>query len=147
MLGPGLHLIFARECRIAVIVANAFFAYNVLGGTVQFLGNPVDVVPLRVQVLDDLSVGLRLPKYMHNSLLASSVSIFGNLNLGGVTLGSQHIVGFETVTFLCNSGIYPIIPPPCFSLTLVGFGITSTYFFIILSINISYLQIMIVVAF
>ena len=86
MLGPGLHLIIVRECHIAVIVANAFFAHNVLIGAVHLPGNPVDVVSLRVQVIEDLglSVGLRLPNYMLSSLLGSSVSFFGSLNLRGL---------------------------------------------------------------
>ena len=127
MLGPGLHLIFIRECHICAIIANAFFAHNVLVGTVHLPGNPVDVVPLGVQVLEELSlgIGLCLLDYMLSGLLGSSVSIFGSLNLKGVTLDSQHIVGFETFTFLCNGGIYPIIPPPGFSLSLVGSGETT----------------------
>merc|ERR1711962_1131461 len=127
MLGPGLHLIVIGECQIAFIIANAFFAHNVLVGTVHLPGNPVDVVPLRVQVFEDLSlsVGLCLLDYMLGSLLSSCVSISGSLNLKGVTLDSPHIVGFETFTFLCNGSIYNIIPPPGFSLALVGSGETT----------------------
>ena len=127
MLGPGLHLIVIRECHVAAVIANAFFTHNVLVGAVHLPSDSVDVVPLRVQVLEDLSlsIGLRLPDYMLSSLLSSSVSIFGSLNLKGVTLGSQHIVGFETFTFLRNGGLYTIVPPPGFSLALVGSGETT----------------------
>ncbi len=63
MLGPGLHLIVIRECHIAAIIADAFFTDNVSVGKNHLPGNPVDVVPLRVQVHEDLSlsIGLRLP--------------------------------------------------------------------------------------
>ncbi len=99
MIDPGLHLIVIRECHFGVIISHAFFAHNVFSGTVHLPGNPVDVVPLRVQVFEDLSLsrtGLRLPNYMLNS----SVSIFGSFNLKVVNLDSQHIVGFETFVSL-----------------------------------------------
>ncbi len=74
---------------------------------VHLPSNPVDVATLRVQVLEDLSLGIvpRLPDNMLSSLLSSSVSIFGSFNLMGVVLVSQHIVGFETLTFLRNGGL------------------------------------------